>query len=126
MHSLAPSRIAARSCFSSSRYLLDPAIREEFLGKLTEKTQELKVGPGMDNPDVGPIVSAEQYDKVTGYLTRGRADGARLRTGGNRPRHLQRGYFIEPTIFERRRSFRVDRAGGDLWAGWRGARHRKR
>ena len=88
-------------CSSSSRYLLDPAIREEFLGKLTEKTQELKVGPGMDNPDVGPIVSAEQYDKVTGYLTRGRADGARLRTGGNRPRHLQRGYFIEPTIFER-------------------------
>jgi aldehyde dehydrogenase (NAD+) len=87
-------------CSSSSRYLLDSAIREEFLCKLTEKAQKLKVGPGMDNPDIGPIVSAEQYDKVTGYLTRGRADGARLRSGGNRPRHLQRGYFIEPTIFE--------------------------
>jgi aldehyde dehydrogenase (NAD+) len=87
-------------CSSSSRYLLEPAIREEFLGKLTEKAQKLKVGPGMDNPDVGPIVSREQYDRVTGYVARGRADGGKLRTGGNRPRHLQRGYFIEPTIFE--------------------------
>jgi len=34
-------------------------------------------------------------------IARGKAEGARLRTGGNRPRHLQRGYFIEPTIFER-------------------------
>ncbi|HEX3066426.1 MAG TPA: aldehyde dehydrogenase family protein, partial [Dongiaceae bacterium] len=87
-------------CSSSSRYLLEPAIREEFLGKLTEKAQKLKVGPGMDNPDVGPIVSREQYERVTGYVARGRADGGKLRLGGNRPRHLQRGYFIEPTIFE--------------------------
>jgi len=87
-------------CSSSSRYLLEPKIRDEFLGKLTEKAQKLKVGPGMENPDVGPIVSREQYDRVTGYIARGRSDGARLRTGGNRPRHLQRGYFIEPTIFE--------------------------
>jgi aldehyde dehydrogenase (NAD+) len=88
-------------CSSSSRYLLDPKIRDEFLGKLTEKAEKLTVGPGMGNPDIGPIVSAEQYERVTGYLTRGRSDGAKLRTGGNRPRHLQRGYFIEPTIFER-------------------------
>jgi len=87
-------------CSSSSRYLLEASIREEFLGKLTEKAEKLKVGPGMDNPDVGPIVSREQYERVTGYVARGRADGGRLRTGGNRPRHLQRGYFIEPTIFE--------------------------
>ena len=87
-------------CSSSSRYLLEASIREEFLGKLTEKAEKLKVGPGMDDPDVGPIVSREQYERVTGYVAQGRADGARLRTGGNRPRHLQRGYFIEPTIFE--------------------------
>jgi len=88
-------------CSSSSRYLLAPAIREDFLGKLAAKAETLKVGPGMDNPDIGPIVSSEQYEKVTGYVARGSADGARLRTGGNRPRHLQRGYFIAPTIFER-------------------------
>jgi len=88
-------------CSSSSRYLLEPAIREDFLGMLAAKAEALNVGPGMDNPDIGPIVSSEQYEKVTGYVARGSADGARLRTGGNRPRHLQRGYFIAPTIFDR-------------------------
>jgi aldehyde dehydrogenase (NAD+) len=88
-------------CSSSSRYLLEPAIREDFLGMLAAKAEALRVGPGIDNPDVGPIVSSEQYEKVTGYVARGSADGARLRTGGNRPRHLQRGYFIAPTIFDR-------------------------
>ena len=88
-------------CSSSSRYLLEPAIREDFLGLLAAKAEALKVGPGMDNPDIGPIVSSEQYEKVTGYVARGTTDGARLRTGGDRPRHLQRGYFIAPTIFDR-------------------------
>jgi acyl-CoA reductase-like NAD-dependent aldehyde dehydrogenase len=88
-------------CSSSSRYLLEPAIREDFLGKLSTKAEALQVGPGMDNPDIGPIVSSEQYEKVTGYVARGATDGARLRTGGDRPRHLQRGYFIAPTIFDR-------------------------
>jgi aldehyde dehydrogenase (NAD+) len=87
-------------CSSSSRYLLEPAIREDFLGLLGEKAARLSVGPGMENPDIGPIVSKDQYERVTGYVARGQAEGARLRLGGNRPRHLQRGYFIEPTIFD--------------------------
>ncbi|HEX7198333.1 MAG TPA: aldehyde dehydrogenase family protein, partial [Dongiaceae bacterium] len=87
-------------CSSSSRYLLEPAIREDFLGLLGEKAAKLSVGPGMENPDIGPIVSKDQYERVTGYVARGQAEGARLRLGGNRPRHLQRGYFIEPTIFD--------------------------
>jgi len=88
-------------CSSASRYLLHPAIEEDFLGKLSAKAGALRVGPGLDNPDIGPIVSAEQYDKVNGYVAKGRAEGARLRLGGHRPGHLKRGYFIEPTIFDR-------------------------
>src|SRR6516162_8267498 len=79
---------------------LEPAIREDFLGLLGEKAAKLSVGPGMENPDIGPIVSKDQYERVTGYVARGQAEGARLRLGGRRPRHLQRGYFIEPTIFD--------------------------
>ncbi len=88
-------------CSSASRYLLHPAIREDFLDRLTAKAQALRIGPGLEDPDLGPIVSREQYERVTGYIARGEAEGARLRTGGRRPRHLQRGYFIEPTIFDR-------------------------
>ena len=87
-------------CSSSSRYLLDPAIAEDFLGRLTAKAAALSIGPGLEDKDLGPIISREQYDRVTGYVARGKADGARLRAGGQRPRHLQRGYFIEPTIFD--------------------------
>jgi aldehyde dehydrogenase (NAD+) len=95
-----PFENCGQVCSSSSRYLLHPAIREDFLGMLTAKARALTIGPGIDDPDLGPIVSREQYDRVTGYVARASAEGARLRTGGKRPRHLQRGYFIEPTIFE--------------------------
>src|SRR5215831_1482094 len=88
-------------CSSSSRYLLESAIREDFLGLLGEKAAKLSVGPGTENSDIGPIVSSEQYERVTRYVARGSADGARLRLGGDRPGHLPRGYFIAPTIFDR-------------------------
>ena len=88
-------------CSSASRYLLHPAVAEDFLSRLTEKAKTLRVGPGLGDVDMGPIVSAQQYARVSGYVGAGISGGARLRFGGRRPRELQRGYFIEPTIFDR-------------------------
>ncbi|MBI3674193.1 MAG: aldehyde dehydrogenase family protein [Rhizobiales bacterium] len=88
-------------CSSSSRYLLAAEIHDEFLERLTAKAKALSIGPGIDNHDLGPLVSAEQYDKVRGLIAAGQRDGARLRLGGGRPSHLNRGYFVEPTIFDR-------------------------
>lgn len=88
-------------CSSSSRYLLAPQIRDEFLERLMAKASALSVGPGIENHDIGPLVSVEQYQKVKGYIAGGTAAGARLRQGGGRPSHLTRGYFIEPTILDR-------------------------
>jgi aldehyde dehydrogenase (NAD+) len=88
-------------CSSSGRYLLHPKIRDEFLERVQDKAGKLSVGPGLENPDLGPIVSREQYERVTGYVQQGARDGARLRFGGQRPRHLPRGYFIEPTVLDR-------------------------
>jgi aldehyde dehydrogenase (NAD+) len=88
-------------CSSSGRYLLHPKIRDEFLDIVQGRAARLSVGPGIDNHDLGPIVSDEQYARVTGYVAEGAREGARLRYGGQRPRHLQRGYFIEPTLFDR-------------------------
>ena len=42
---------------------------------------------------------ARQRDRVEGYIAKGKAEGATLATGGGRPTHLDRGYFIEPTVF---------------------------
>lgn len=88
-------------CSSSSRYLLAPEIRDDFLDRLTAKARSLSIGPGIDSPDMGPIISGPQYEKVLGYIAKGQQSSARLRCGGSRPSHLNRGYFVEPTIFDR-------------------------
>jgi len=88
-------------CSSSSRFLLQRSIAEEFLDRLAQNARKLGVGPGLDNLDLGPLVSKEQYDKVQSYLAAGRSSGARVRLGGGRPPALDRGYFIAPTIIDR-------------------------
>jgi acyl-CoA reductase-like NAD-dependent aldehyde dehydrogenase len=88
-------------CSSASRLLLHKSIRDPFLDRLAAHAAKLTVGPGVDDRDLGPVVSDEQYLKVTGYLARGEAEGARLRFGGGRPKDLNRGYFVMPTIFDR-------------------------
>lgn len=86
-------------CSSSSRFLLHRSISGEFLDRLAAGASKLTVGRGVVDCDLGPLVSAEQYAKVSGYLDAGRASAARLILGGGRPNNLDRGYFVQPTIF---------------------------
>ena len=48
---------------------------------------------------MGPLVADRQRQRVEEYIARGKADGATLATGGGRPPHLKRGYYVEPTVF---------------------------
>ncbi|RFB79515.1 aldehyde dehydrogenase family protein [Methylovirgula sp. 4M-Z18] len=88
-------------CSSSSRLLLHRDIHDEFLDRLTQAAGRLTIGPGLDDRDLGPLVSAEQYQRVTGYLDHGRREGARVRLGGGRPPDLPQGYFVAPTILDK-------------------------
>ncbi|GLS19690.1 aldehyde dehydrogenase [Labrys miyagiensis] len=88
-------------CSSSSRLILHRAIHDAFLERLAHAAKGLTVGPGLADRDLGPVVSAEQYQRVNAYLEKGLSEGARLRLGGGRPRDLDRGYFVEPTIIDR-------------------------
>ena len=56
------------------------------------------------DPEVmlGPVIRAERRDAIEEYIDSGKTDGAELATGGRRPAHLERGYFIEPPIFDMR------------------------
>jgi aldehyde dehydrogenase (NAD+) len=60
----------------------------------------LRVGPGLTDPDVGPLVAARQRDRVLGYLGLAREEGATVRTGGGTPAapDLVDGYYVEPTV----------------------------
>ncbi len=88
-------------CSSSSRLLVSPEIKDDLIDLVRAKAKALRVGPGREDPDLGPLVSAEQYAKVTGYIEAGLREGASLVFGGRRPEHLNRGFFVEPTLFER-------------------------
>jgi acyl-CoA reductase-like NAD-dependent aldehyde dehydrogenase len=84
-------------CSSSSRILVHHSIRKAFLDRFAAGAARLTVGPGVEDRDLGPLVSQEQYDKVMGYLGQGHG---RVRLGGGRPAGLDRGYFVAPTILD--------------------------
>jgi len=86
-------------CCSGSRLFVEERIHDQVLETTTRMAKGQQVGDPLDSRTTqGPQVSAEQFDKILGYIDSGRAEGARCVTGGNK---LDRpGYFIEPTIFD--------------------------
>lgn len=89
---------AGQVCSAGSRLLVHEAIHSEFVERLTARAVDLSIGPGIDDPDIGPLVSADQYDKVRKYLDIGRDEAGEPVAGGAAPDRS--GYFIEPTIFD--------------------------
>ena len=87
-------------CSSVSRLVLHRRIKQEFIELLHERTRRLTIGPGLQDPDLGPLVSQEQYDKVMRHISHALESGAQLCFGGGRPAHLERGYFVEPTLLD--------------------------
>jgi len=92
-----------QSCSSTSRVLVHRTLHGAVVDELVRQAEALPVGlPWIESNEVGPIVSARQFERVMGFIESGRAEGATLLTGGGRPRDpaLHRGFFISPTIFD--------------------------
>jgi phenylacetaldehyde dehydrogenase len=84
-------------CVAGSRLFVQQSRFDEVVDGVSEIAKSIKLGPGMDeSTQMGPLVSAEQLQRVTGYLDAGRSDGATALTGGGR--HGEAGYFVEPTV----------------------------
>ena len=86
-------------CDAGSRLLVEERIREPLLERLIEHSQNVKLGAGLDDPDMGPLVSAEHLERVLGYIETGRKEGANRIIGG-RAEGFEKGYFVSPTIFD--------------------------
>jgi betaine-aldehyde dehydrogenase len=87
-------------CSATSRLIVQDGIAPRLLTRLKEECEQVKIGgPLEDGVLLGPIVSRGQYEKVTGFVQRGLEAGLQLLTGGKRPAHLERGYYLEPTVF---------------------------
>src|SRR6201992_2471880 len=86
-------------CSAGSRVLVERSIYPKFVEAMTEKERTIKLGPALDrSTKMGPVVSREQYERVTAYQVLGKSE-AKLALGGGRPASLPRGYYVEPTIF---------------------------
>jgi phenylacetaldehyde dehydrogenase len=84
-------------CVAGSRLFVQRDRFEEVVEGVAEIAKSIKVGPGMEpGTQMGPLVSDEQFRRVTGYLESGKADGATALAGGRR--YGERGYFVEPTV----------------------------
>jgi betaine-aldehyde dehydrogenase len=86
-------------CSAGSRILVEKKIYSKFVEAMTEKAKRIKLGPPMDRETkMGPLVSKEQYERVGSYLELGKKE-AKTAIGGGRPKQIDKGYYVEPTIF---------------------------
>jgi betaine-aldehyde dehydrogenase len=94
---------AGEVCSNGTRVFVHKSIRAAFVERLRERAAAMRVGDPLDaRTQVGALISAEHMEKVLGFIARGRAQGARLLTGGARVTsgELARGYFVAPTVFD--------------------------
>ena len=87
-------------CDAGSRLLLSAGIHDAVMEKVVAKSRAITTGMPPEDPNMGPLISAEQHQRVNDYIARGKAGGAILACGGGRPPGLEKGYFVEPTVFQ--------------------------
>jgi betaine-aldehyde dehydrogenase len=90
-------------CSNATRVFVHASVKAEFLERLVRRVNAMRIGDPMDpQTQVGPLVSEQHLHKVLGYIARGRAEGARVLTGGHRVTEgaLAKGFFVAPTVFD--------------------------
>jgi len=91
---------SGQGCAITTRLLLPRSRYEEGVELAKASFAGVKYGDPTDIQNLaGPLINARQRERVLGYIEKGVSEGARLVTGGRRPAHLPRGYYVEPTLF---------------------------
>lgn len=85
-------------CSAMSRILIHESIYDALVGRIVELAQGLTLGSGLDDPDLTPLVSRDQLNRVEAICRKATEEGARALTGGERQGGT-RGYFMQPTVF---------------------------
>jgi acyl-CoA reductase-like NAD-dependent aldehyde dehydrogenase len=92
-------------CTAPTRAIVHRSKYQEFVERLTKMATVLQVGDPLDvKTVVGPLITGAHRERVEGYIRAGADEGAEVVTGGGRPAHLDRGFFIEPTLLAEVRS----------------------
>lgn len=95
---------AGQICSAGSRLVIEAGIHDRFVEALGNKARAISLGHGLRSPDMGPVNSALQREKIAGFLDRARERGAEFICGGRASTDPEtgKGYFIEPTIVAER------------------------
>lgn len=89
-------RNAGQSCSAGSRLLVEKTIYEDVCARVATAFATVSIGPGIEDPDLGPLISQRQHDRATGMLETARLAGARVLGGAPRE-----GLFLEPALVTR-------------------------
>jgi betaine-aldehyde dehydrogenase len=89
-----------QACVAQTRVLASRAKYDEVVEALVERARTIKTGDPLDpTTELGPLVAKRQQDRVLGYIQKGQDEGAKVAIGGGTPSDLDKGWFIEPTVF---------------------------
>lgn len=92
--------LSGQVCSSLTRLVVSRHRHDAFAEAMAAAFTKIKVGdPFAPDTTMGPLAMSRQRDRVEGYIAKGREEGATVAAGGGRPAHLNRGYFVEPTVF---------------------------
>ena len=93
-------RNVGQICISLSRVLVDAARHDELVERLVAAMSSMQIGDPHDREtEIGPVASERQRARVEGYIRTGLAEGATLALGGGRPAGVDRGWYVDPTVF---------------------------
>jgi aldehyde dehydrogenase (NAD+) len=87
---------AGQICSAADRAVVHESVHDAFVDRVIDIVEGYTIGPGHEDPDVGPLASAAQQERVEGYLESAREEGATVAVGGATPDRP--GYFVEPTV----------------------------
>lgn len=91
---------AGQGCAMQTRLLVPRNSYDEAVALVADAMRSIPYGdPSSAEVLMGPLISAKQRDRVLGYIEKGKDEGARVVVGGGTPDHLDRGFFVEPTLF---------------------------
>lgn len=99
---------AGQTCSAGSRLLVERKAHDALVDRLRSRATSMRVGRGIDDPDMGPIISKRQLETIEQYVEIGRREGADVIAGGARSDDpaLRGGFFYQPTL--------IDRVGSDM------------
>ena len=93
---------AGQTCTAPSRLLVERRAHAEVLEHAAAVMRRMRLGRGVDNPDMGPVISEPQMERVLGFVETGLREGGRVVTGGKRATEsaLRDGFFVLPTLID--------------------------